>query len=78
GEREAVVAFDDEDIRTWLPGDAYIERDLPLPEGFGPGWVEVAVGLVDPETQKARVNFAVRERFLDRWVDLGGFEIVPA
>ena len=75
GDRQAVVRFDDEDVRTWLPGDAWVQQDVRLPKGFGRGWVEVAAGLVDPQTDEAKIDFAVRERFPDRWVDLGGFEI---
>ena len=78
GDRQAVVPLTDEDIRTWLPGDAYVSRDIALPEGFDRGWVQVAAALVDPETHEAKIDFAVRERFPDRWVDLGGVEIVPA
>ncbi|KPK84907.1 MAG: hypothetical protein AMJ81_04515 [Phycisphaerae bacterium SM23_33] len=78
GNREAVIAFTDEDVRTWLPGDAYLQRDIPLPEGFDRGWVEVAAALVHPKTEQPSIDFAVRERFPDRWVDLGGFEIVAA
>jgi len=75
GRREHVTVLHDVDIRQWLPGDAWIDAQIALPEPFEPGWIEISAGLVDPETREARVNFAVKERFDDRWVELGGIEI---
>jgi hypothetical protein len=76
GDREKVVILDDVDIRSWLPGDVWLDHMLPLPEGTQPGWVEVSAGLLDPASGKPAVNFAVKERFADRWVLLGGFEVL--
>ncbi|MCY3020873.1 MAG: DUF4832 domain-containing protein [Planctomycetota bacterium] len=76
GDHEAVVPLKDIDIRTWLPGDFWLDRNIPLPEGFKPGCAELAAALVDPATQEAKVSFAVKEVFPDRWVDLNGIEIV--
>jgi hypothetical protein len=76
GDRSEYVVFDDVDIRKWLPGDGVIDRRVPLPPGLKPGWVDLSAGLVAPGTREARVSFAVKEVFSDRWVALGGIEIL--
>lgn len=76
GDRSAVIPLPQYDVKTWLPGDVWIVEDLPLPEGFQPGWVEVSAGLVAPGTEEAKVSFAIKERFADRWAFLEGFSIV--
>ena len=63
---------DDVDIRTWLPGDVWLDRLIGLPEGFTPGYVEVSAALVSPRTKKAAVRFANAEQFPDRWLFLEG------
>jgi hypothetical protein len=75
GDREEIIVLDDVDIRQWLPGDAIIEKRVPLPASIRPGWAELAAGLVDPATKEARVSFAVKEVFSDRWLALGGIEV---
>jgi hypothetical protein len=74
-ERDTIVKLEHIDPRQWLPGDVWLDRPISLPQGMQPGWVEVSAGLLDPATGKAAVNFAVKERFADRWVLLGGTEI---
>ncbi|MDD5679373.1 MAG: DUF4832 domain-containing protein [Kiritimatiellae bacterium] len=74
-DRKQIVSFDDVNVRAWLPGDVWIDRMISLPEGLQPGWVEVSAGLLDHVTRQPRVNFAIKERFADRWALLGGFEV---
>ncbi|MFB3894662.1 MAG: DUF4832 domain-containing protein [Phycisphaerae bacterium] len=71
-----VVPFKDVDTRTWLPGDICIRRQVALPKGLRPGLVELSAGLIDPDTQEAKVSFANRPCFKDRWLMLGKFEAV--
>jgi len=78
GGSEHIEVLHDVDIRTWLPGDVWLNEQIALPESFRPGWVEISAGLVDPQTRKACVNFAIEERFGDRWALLGGIEVDPA
>jgi len=76
GDREEIIPLKDVDVRTWLPGDAIVDVKVQLPASIKPGWVHLAAGLLDPATREARVSFAVKEAFSDRWVSLGGMEIV--
>jgi hypothetical protein len=75
GDREEIITLDEVDIRTWLPGDALIETRVKLPPSIKPGYVHLAAGLIDPKTRAAKVSFAVKETFSDRWVSLGGMEV---
>ncbi|MCZ7646261.1 MAG: DUF4832 domain-containing protein [Planctomycetota bacterium] len=75
GDRDFHHVLEGVDPRTWTPGDVWVERHVPLPQGLKPGYAELAAGLVQPGTQEAKVAFAVKERFGDRWVDLGGVEV---
>jgi hypothetical protein len=76
GDHEHVIVLDKLNARKWLPGDAWIDESVSLPDGFQPGYAELAAALVDPATKDAKVSFAVKEVFGDRWVDLNGIEIV--
>ncbi|HEY3324647.1 MAG TPA: DUF4832 domain-containing protein [Planctomycetota bacterium] len=76
GDLEEIVTVGDVDIRTWLPGDVLLDKKIKLPAGLKPGWSELAVGLIDPQTKEARVSFAAKEVFSNRWLALGGIEVV--
>jgi len=71
-----IVPFKDVDVRTWLPGDFCLDRQVALPAGLRPGLVELSAGLIDPATQEAKVSFANKPRFKDRWLHSGKFEAV--
>ncbi|MFB3893794.1 MAG: DUF4832 domain-containing protein [Phycisphaerae bacterium] len=75
GQRTAVIPLEDEDIRTWLPGDTWLDKRLTLPNEFERGYVEVSAGIIDPATKHAKVSFAVKERYADRWTPLDGFHV---
>jgi hypothetical protein len=75
GDREEIMLLDGVDTRTWLPGDIWINREIPLPQGFKPGNIEIAAGIVDPESGIPRVSFSVQENFSDRWMSLGWMEL---
>jgi hypothetical protein len=74
--RQAIIPLDDIDIRTWLPGDVWIDRPIQVPPGFECGMTELSAGIIDPQTKDVRVKFAVKEQFRNGWVDLGPLEIL--
>jgi hypothetical protein len=76
GDHEEIIALPEIDIRKWLPGDAWIERPLKLSDKLQRGWADISAALVDPATKEARISFAIEEQYSDRWVPLGGIEIV--
>lgn len=65
------------DIRTWLPGDAWLDAAVPIPSDCPPGMTELSLGLIDPRTAKPRVSFSNRENFSDRWLRLGDINLIP-
>jgi len=76
GDHEEIIPIKSVDIRKWLPGDAIIDTNVKLPPSIKPGWAELSAGLIDRETNEARVSFAVKEVYSDRWVALAGIEIL--
>ena len=63
------------DIRTWLPGDAWIEETLPVPADLGTGDARLYASLVDPQTRQPRLRFAVEESDAEGWVPVGKVSI---
>jgi len=76
GDREHFVILDDIDTTRWLPGDIWLDRTVRVPPEVSAGWAELSAALVEKGTTSPRVRFAVKERYPDGWVDLGGIEIV--
>jgi hypothetical protein len=75
GDQEELIILDD-DARTWLPGDVFVDRTIELPESIKAGWVDIAAGLVDPVSHDAKISFANKEVFSDRWISLGATEVM--
>ncbi len=75
-DRSFVVPFSDVDIRTWLPGDTWLLRSVPLPPQLRTGLVELSAGLIDGQSREAKGSFANTTRFKDRWLLLGKFEVI--
>jgi hypothetical protein len=71
-----IAPLADVDVRTWLPGDVCLARALTMPAGLRPGLVELSAGLIDVRTQEAKVSFANKPRYSDRWLHLGKLEVV--
>ncbi len=74
-DREEIVVLDGVDIRNWLPGDAWIAREIKIPSWTRKGLCEIAAGLTGKD-KKVKVLFDAHERFRDGWLDLGFFEIL--
>ncbi len=63
------------DLRTWLPGDAWIEEEVRIPETLGGGGAMLSAGIVAPETNEPKVRFAVEETDGEGWVPLGAVAV---
>jgi hypothetical protein len=59
-----------DDIRTWLPGDNWVDVRLNIPRDFPRGRADLSAGIIDPRTQRIIVKFAVKERYSDGWTPL--------
>jgi len=76
GSCEFIIPLKHVDIRKWLPGDVWLDEQVQLPAGIKAGWVDLSCGLIDPDTQEAKIYFANKDRFANRWMSLSGFEVV--
>jgi hypothetical protein len=75
-DREEIIRIPEIDIRKWMPGDVWVDEQIKMPAGFKPGWADLSAGLVQHDTREARVSFAAKEMYSDRWLPLGGIEII--
>ena len=63
------------DLRTWLPGHAYFDETIRLPEVFHRGEVKVALGVVDAD-DVPRVWFAITGATDNGWHPLTSIDAV--
>ena len=69
-DREEIVIFNEIDIRTWLPGDVWLNKDIVAPEWLKPGICDLSVGLIGTD-KISKIKFAIKEQYSDRWVPIG-------
>ncbi len=74
GRGEAVVPLRD-DARTWLPGDAILDRTVTVPRALSAGRAQVFAGLVDPGSRKPVVRFASEGADAAGWLPLGDLRL---
>ena len=63
------------DVKTWLPGDAWLEEEIAIPEDFQPGTAALHAALVHPEDKTRKVKLANEGTDDDGWLPLGTIEI---
>lgn len=63
------------DIRTWLPGSHTTVADLPLPAGLDEGEYSVCVSVLDPDTHKPGLEFAMKGKRQDGRYAVGRISI---
>jgi hypothetical protein len=59
GQGRKQVFITDADIRQWLPGDNLYDSAIFIPANMPEGEYEVAIGIVDRDTQQPRVKLAI-------------------
>ncbi|MCH2175027.1 MAG: DUF4832 domain-containing protein [Lentisphaeria bacterium] len=65
-----IVPVKNVDIKTWLPGDIWIEQVIELPPKLTAGICEISIAIVD-KNRNPKVKFAIKEIFKDNWHPLG-------
>jgi hypothetical protein len=63
------------DIRKWLPGTAVTNVYLTLPKGLPGGKYTVQAAIIDPDTGKPGIDFAIQGRRPDGRYTLGGLSV---
>jgi hypothetical protein len=63
------------DITTWLPGDNLFDSAVTVPAGWPAGECELALALLDPQSNVPKVKLAIEDRSEDGWYPLGNIRI---
>ena len=65
------------DITSWLPGDNVFDSAVTVPAGLVPGEYELAIALLDPQSNLPKVKLAIQGRAEDGWYRLGILKVAP-
>lgn len=63
------------DLTTWLPGDAVVDDSIYIPTSLTPGAYRFRIAMLDPQTGKPAIRFAIEGRNDDGWYDMGPITI---
>jgi hypothetical protein len=63
------------DIRTWLPGDNLYDDSVLIPSDLNPGQYDLQISILDPQSNKPKVQIAISEKHPDGWYHLGKINI---
>lgn len=64
-----------DDIRNWLPGENIIKANIELDKNLEKGEYTLALGILDPSTQKASIKFGNDEEVLLNYFKIGSITI---
>ncbi len=73
--KETFVLVSGNSVKNWIPGTIRIYQSFDLPEELQPGNYELAIALVDPDTNKPAIRLAIAGRTEDGWYPLSQLEI---
>ena len=62
-------------VLGWLPGEHAVSSALPLDGDLSPGTYELAVAVVDPNTEQPAMRLAVEGRAEDGWYPVSKLEV---
>lgn len=63
------------DVRTWLPGDAFTDETVQIPEEVERGDYLLDVGIVDRSSQEPVIKLAMEGRREDGWYEMGAVQV---
>ena len=69
-DKDSVVLVTGADVRTWLPGDNLYNNSVFVPRSIPDGNYNLEIGLVDPATNKPKINLAIAGKDSDGWYPL--------
>ncbi len=73
--REKVI-HSKQSLRVWLPGHTWFKERITVPEWLKPGSAKVDVGIIDAQSNTAKVKLAIEEVREDGWHPMGLVEVV--
>jgi len=72
---KSIVSVSTDSIRGWLPGSRQAELSFKLDKAVRPGRYELAIGVVDPISEKPSVRLAIAGRDAAGWYPVSHLEI---
>ena len=63
------------DIRTWLPGDNLYDSAVAIPGDLPAGQYELAIGILDDRSDRAKVKLAIADVDCEGWYKMGVVEV---
>ena len=69
------ILLSNADITTWLPGDNLYDDSVLIPSDINPGQYDLQIGILDPQSNKPKVQLAISEKQPDGWYNLGKIKI---
>ena len=74
-DKKAEILVTNADIATWLPGDNLYDDSVLIPSDINPGQYDLQIGILDPQSNKPKVQLAISEKQPDGWYHLGKINI---
>ena len=74
-DKKTEIVLTNADIRTWLPGDNLYDDSVLVPSDMPPGKYDLQIGILDPKSNKPKVQLAISEKQPDGWYHLGKIKI---
>ena len=72
------IVHSKQDPRTWMPGVVWFEDTITFPKFLRQGSAKIDVGIVDPETNQAKVKFAIEDLRADGWHPMTMMDVARA
>jgi len=63
------------DVRKWLPGDSVFDNTVYVPQDLDEGIYDVRIAMLDPQTGKPVIRFAIEGRQDDGWYAMGSLMV---
>ena len=74
-DKESKILVTNADITTWLPGDNLYDGSVLVPSDMPTGQYDLQIGILDPLSNRPKVQLAVSEKQPDGWYNLGKIKI---
>ena len=74
-DEKAEILVTNADITTWLPGDNLYDDYVLVPSEMPIGQYDLQIGIIEPVSNKPKVQLAISGRQDDGWYNLGKIEI---
>jgi hypothetical protein len=70
-DKKTKILITDADITTWLPGDNLYDDSVLVPSDLPVGEYNLQIGIIDPLSNKPKVQLAIEAKLPDGWYHLG-------